>query len=198
MSKNVKLVQSYAKSLFRIVKRESKDIITQNFNVSTITSPDQKKFVPTVSVIGEELLLLRSLLVASPTMNKIFRDPTYPEIEKLSIIATLFPGLTDISQAFLQVVKERNQLYLLPEISDEYHALIAKLKNSIKVRVIVATPLSESFGSLLLASLKNLTKGNEIILSLTYRPMLLGGIIVEYNSLSIDASILKELSFFIS
>ena len=39
---------------------------------------------------------------------------------------------------------------------------------------------------------------NEIILNVSYNPKLLGGLILEYNSLSIDASILNEFSLFFS
>ena len=38
----------------------------------------------------------------------------------------------------------------------------------------------------------------EVILDISYNPKLLGGLIVEYNSTSIDASILKEFSLFFS
>jgi F0F1-type ATP synthase delta subunit len=46
--------------------------------------------------------------------------------------------------------------------------------------------------------LKNVTAASEIILSTSYNPKLLGGLILEYNSTSIDASVLKEFSLFFS
>ena len=39
-------------------------------------------------------------------------------------------------------------------------------------------------------------KSNEIILNVSYNPKLLGGLIIEYKSIAIDASILKEFSLF--
>jgi F0F1-type ATP synthase delta subunit len=48
----------------------------------------------------------------------------------------------------------------------------------------------------LLETLKDLTSSKEIILSLSYNPKLLGGLVLEYNSSAIDASILKEFSLF--
>jgi len=58
--------------------------------------------------------------------------------------------------------------------------------------------LQESYGPLLLKTLKALTNSKEVILNLSYNPKLLGGLIVEYNSTSVDASILKEFSLFFS
>jgi F0F1-type ATP synthase delta subunit len=56
--------------------------------------------------------------------------------------------------------------------------------------------LQESYGETLLNSLKSLTNSNEIILNVGYNPKLLGGLVVEYKSTAIDASILKEFSLF--
>ena len=56
--------------------------------------------------------------------------------------------------------------------------------------------MKEDYGKSLLAALKKLTKADNIVLNLSYNPKLLGGLILEYKSSSIDASILKEFSLF--
>jgi len=99
-------------------------------------------------------------------------------------------------KSFLKVLKERNHLSLLPEISDEYNKIILKFKNSTKVKLITASALDENMGSLLLNSLKKVTNSTEIILNTAYNPKLLGGVIIEYNSVALDASVLKEFSLF--
>jgi F0F1-type ATP synthase delta subunit len=71
-----------------------------------------------------------------------------------------------------------------------------KFKNATKVKIITASPLEESFGPLLLKTLKKVTNSEEIMLNIAYNPKLLGGVIIEYNSVAIDASILKEFSLF--
>jgi F0F1-type ATP synthase delta subunit len=62
--------------------------------------------------------------------------------------------------------------------------------------VITAGSLQENYADTLLSSLKSLTGSNEIILDVAYNPKLLGGLIVEYKSTAVDASILKEFSLF--
>ena len=71
-----------------------------------------------------------------------------------------------------------------------------KFQKCSKVKIITASSLQESSGSILLNSLKTLTGANEVILTMSYNPKLLGGLIVEYGSSSVDASILKEFSLF--
>jgi len=73
---------------------------------------------------------------------------------------------------------------------------LLKFKKVTNVKLIVASLLKENSGSLLLSTLKELTGSNEIILNLSYNPKLLGGLVLEYNSSAIDASILKEFSLF--
>jgi len=171
---------------------ESSDNST--FDVTKIASGD--KFVPDVFIIGEELVLIRSTLVSSKKLNEFFNNPTYEEGQKLDVLLNIFPGLTTTMKSFLKVLCERTHLSLLPEISDEYTKLLLRFKNAVHVKVTTAGSLQENYAENLLSSLKALTGSNEIILTVAYNPKLLGGLIVEYKSTAIDASILKEFSLF--
>jgi F-type H+-transporting ATPase subunit delta len=193
MSFTKKVVTTYSKSLFQNVKNfESSE--NNTFDVTKIASGD--KFVPDVYIIGEELLLIRSTLISSKKLKEFFDNPTYAEVQKLDVLLNIFPGLTLTMKSFLKVLVERSHLSLLPEISNEYSRLLSQFKNSVKVKLITASSLQESYGETLLNSLKLLTNSNEIILNVAYNPKLLGGLVVEYKSTGIDASILKEFSLF--
>ena len=192
---SAKLVATYSKSLFQNVNK-SNSAASSAFEVSKITSTDQKTFVPSVYIIGEELSLIRSTLVSSKKLKDFFKNPTYAEQQKLDVILKIFPGLTVTMKSFLKVLTERGHLSLVPEISDEFTKTLLRFKNSTKVNLVIASTLKENYGSLLLQTLRKLTSSKDIVLNVTYNPKLLGGIIIEYNSTSIDASILKEFSLF--
>ena len=192
---SAKLVATYSKSLFQNVNK-SNSAASSAFEVSKITSTDQKTFVPSVYIIGEELSLIRSTLVSSKKLKDFFKNPTYAEQQKLDVILKIFPGLTVTMKSFLKVLTERGHLSLVPEISDEFTKTLLRFKNSTKVKLVIASTLKENYGSLLLQTLRKLTSSKDIVLNVTYNPKLLGGIIIEYNSTSIDASILKEFSLF--
>jgi F-type H+-transporting ATPase subunit delta len=197
VSSSKKLVTTYAKSLFQNVNSlHAEKSIKESFEVSQITVLDQNTFIPSVYIVGEELLLLRSTLISSKKLKEVFTNPTYAEKQKLDIILSIFPGLTITTKAFLKVLTERSHLSLIPEICDEYNHLLLKFQHSTKVKLITASILQEEYGSLLLKTLKTITGAKEVILNIAYNPKLLGGIIVEYNSTSIDASVLKEFSLF--
>jgi len=195
MSLSKKVVTAYAKSLFQNVNNSGKK--GSVFDVTNVTAIDSSKvFVPDVHIIGEELLLLRSTLITSKKLNDFFKNPTFAEGQKLEVLLNIFPGLTVTTKSFLKVLTERSHLSLIPEVSDEYNDLLAKFKNLTTVKLITASALQESYGATLLNSLKKLTDSKEIILNVSYNPKLLGGLILEYKSASIDASILKEFSLF--
>jgi F-type H+-transporting ATPase subunit delta len=198
MSLKDRLVTTYAKSLFQNIVNSDSIKKEKLFEPSEMTSSEQATFTPDVFIIGEELILVRSILISSKEIDSFFKNPTYPEQQKLEIIFNIFPGLTIITKAFLRVLTERNHLSLIPEISETYNKILLKFKNITSVKLITASPLDENLGSLLLKALRKITKSEEIVLTLTYNPKLLGGLILEYNSVAIDASILKEFSLFFS
>ena len=193
---STKLITTYSKSLFENINNQSWDSSKDSFDVATVTSLGQKSAFSTVYIIGEELLLIRSTLVSSKKLEDFFKNPTYAEKQKLEVILNIFPGLTITMKSFLKILAERSHLSLIPSISDEYTRILLKFKNSTKVRLVIASILQEGYGMLLLNTLKKLTSSTEVILNVSYNPKLLGGLILEYNSTLIDASVLNEFSLF--
>ena len=198
MSLSKKVVTTYAKSLFQNVKSASSNATAFDLtNVSIPMSADQaKSFVPDINVIGEELILLSSTVSSSTKLKTFFNNQTYAESQKLEVLLTIFPGLTLTTKSFLKVLTERSHLNLLPEIQQEYVKLLNGFNGTCAVKLVTASTLKETYGATLLTALKKLTAANNIILNVSYNPKLLGGLILEYKSSSIDASILKEFSLF--
>jgi F-type H+-transporting ATPase subunit delta len=199
MSINTKVINTYAKSLFQsTVSKTAQQKNTNSFKISKITSVNKENSAKDAFISGEELSLIGSLISSSNSMKGFFKNPTYIEQDKLEIILDLFPGITLSTKSFLKVLAEKNHLSLIPLISEEYNKILLKIQNIIKVKIITASALDESLSSKILTTLKKLTSAQEIILSVAYNPKLLGGLVIEYKSVAIDASILKEFSFFFS
>ena len=146
---STKLVTTYSKSLFQNVKDSTSPTIISNTDPTTA-------MIPTVYIIGEELLLIRSALVCSKNLKDFFKNPTYAEQKKFEIICKIFPGLTVKMKSFLKVLTERGHLSLIPAISDEFSKILLKFKNATKVKLVTATSLQEGSGTLLLETLRKL------------------------------------------
>lgn len=194
MSLSKKIITTYSKAFFQASNKDA--MKEEDYNLNQITSFDINLTIPDIYIIGEELLLIKSVILSSKFIKNYFNNPTYPEKEKLSVLLTVFPGLTASTAAFLRILTERSHLFLIPKITDEYTKMVLKFKNSITVKVFVATELKETYGSLLLNTLRTLTNCQEVLIRVFHDPKLLGGLVVEYNSTSIDESILKEFSMF--
>ena len=198
MSFTKKVVTTYAKSLFQNVQSLETADAKEQFDIAKITFGDETGFKPNVYIIGEELFILRATIQSSKKLKEFFNNPTYLEQQKLEILFSIFPGLTIITRSFLKVLTERSHLALIPEISTAYTQLLLKAKKSTKVKLILANMLQESYGSLLLSTLRKITDSKEIVLNASYSSKLLGGLIIEYKSTSIDATLLKEFGLFFS
>lgn len=198
MSLKKKVVTTYAKALFQNVQMLEASNIKERFDIAKLTFSDENSFQPNVYIIGEELLILSATIRSSKTLKEFFSNPTYLEQQKLDILLSIFPGLTVVTYSFLRVLTERSHLSLIPAVSTEYTKLLLKARKATKVKLILANMLQESYGSLLLATLRKITDSKEIILSASYSSKLLGGLIIEYKSTSIDATLLKEFGLFFS
>jgi ATP synthase F1 delta subunit len=186
-----KIVTTYAKTVFRTLD----DPFVQEWYEKHLLE-NKIKYPPTIYIIREELLLIRAVINTSKTIKEVFTNPTYLEEQKLDVILKIFPGLTITMKALLRLLTEKRHLSLLPEISDEYNKIILKFVKCTKVKIITASSLQKHYSNSLLHSLKHLTGAKNTILTMSYNPKLLGGIIVEYGSSSVDASILKEFGLF--
>jgi len=190
-----KAVTAYCKSLLQNTQTSSYD---STFDLNSISVKQTNSLLADLNVIGEELLVIKSFILSSKGTKEFFKNPTYPESQKLNLLLSIFPGLTSSTKSFLKLLTEKSHLSLLPSIYEEYTEMLLKIKGSTKVNLLITAALKKSTGKTLLDTLRVLTKYKNILLNVFYKPKLLGGIIIEYNSLSIDASILKEFGLFFS
>lgn len=190
-----KAVTAYCKSLLQNTQTSSYD---STFDLNSISVKQTNSLLADLNVIGEELLVIKSFILSSKGTKEFFKNPTYPESQKLNLLLGIFPGLTSSTKSFLKLLTEKSHLSLLPSIYEEYTEMLLKIKGSTKVNLLITAALKKSTGKTLLNTLRVLTKYKNILLNVFYKPKLLGGIIIEYNSLSIDASILKEFGLFFS
>jgi len=193
-----KVITLYSKSIFQNTNENSEKEEKYDFFLITSSESKEENILITRKILLEEFSLLKAFITSSKKILSLYKDPRYSEKKKLETILLVFPGLSLSMKSFLRILVERNHLFLIPEIADEFQILVLKNEKILKVNLFIASPLRKKFGSKLLKSLRTLTQAKEIILKVIYEPKILGGAIVEYNFLSIDASIVKEFSLFFS
>ena len=183
MTEQNRSAKAYARALFK------NGLALQNSEINTTES--------SLISLGEELVLIRALILNSLKLKALLTNPTFPDEKKVALLLNFFPKMSKIMCSFLRVLSERSQLKNIFIISEEYYKILSKFNATTTVTLILASPLEESLGPYLLTALKKLTTSKEVILKPIFSPKLLGGLIIEYNSKAIDASIANEIYKFI-
>ena len=98
MSFSTKVVTTYAKSLFQNINNpQLSKRNDESFKLSKITSPDKKESTPDIFILGEELLLIRAIIISSKELNNFFKNPTYSEDQKLDVILNICSNFEPLS-----------------------------------------------------------------------------------------------------
>lgn len=213
MSVSKKQVLNYSKSLFQNanalpfepIALEPEIVLEENevgTNGEQLPTPNLGSSVAPMYFIGEELRLRSALIQNAPTLKSALQTISPYNLnksQKLKLVVDLFPSaLPTLLLNFFTLLAEKNELSLIPDISLEYNRLLYAFERITPITLIGATPFQSRQGLSVLNTLKDLTSSNEIIVTAGYQKRLLGGLVIEYQSCAIDASIFKEFSSFLS
>ena len=184
----------------KISKSYAKSFLQMNF--TSLSSLKKDAYAETikrkVKESLKELCLLATAISTSSNIYSFFKNPLNSESDKYNVLINLFPQLKAETLSLLKLLTETNDLKLIPEIFQEYEKLAEKFSESASVKLTLASKLQKNLGPILLKNLKNLTKTSNILLEVDYKKTILGGIILEYGSVSLDASILREFRAFLA
>jgi len=111
MSLTKKVVASYSKSLFQNVNNSKAS--KENFEVSKITSSDQKSFLPNVYIIGEELVLLSSTLLTSKKSKRIFRKSNLRGTTKTKCFIKYFSWFNSNNKIVFKSINRKNSFIFI-------------------------------------------------------------------------------------
>jgi len=144
-TKSTKIVNLYAKSFYQnicsnlnqersrpvpLVKGEYRDIC--------LPPKQEEKILSTLSLVSHELHILRSVFLYSKKFLDFYSSPIN-STDKLKMLLTIFPNLSETMISFLQILAKNNHLALLPEICDEYHRILDRFKQKTQIKVILAS-----------------------------------------------------------
>lgn len=175
-----KTVKNYAKSFFD-------KLLNDNKSEKSALEIEKK-----INLSLEDLALFSSTILSSKKLYSFFHNPFCEEQKKYEVLVTLFPKITENSHSLLSLLVEKREIHLLPLIFNEYRKISEKFNKVKKVKIITASYFEQNMGSDLLKQLKKISRAKEIILEVEYKEELLSGVILEFDSTSIDASLVEE------
>lgn len=144
---------------------------------------------------SEVLQGLNDLFVSNPEVIDALTNPLYPMDTKEKVMAAVVDsmGVDKIMANFLGLLVQKKRAEILPEIAEEYQAMVNEEKNIIHGSVISAIELDNDLQFKVQATLEKLT-GKKVELSASVDPSIIGGIIAKVGDLVLDGSIKAQLA----
>lgn len=170
--KQIILARRYAKALFAVGKEEGK---LEEYN---------NALQGLAEIYGSNAEVVDALI-----------NPLYPldvrEKVMEGIVASM--GVEKIMANFLNLLVEKKRAGILPEIAEEFQAMVDEEKNVSHGTVVSAVELNEELQAKVQATLEKLT-GKKVELTTSVDPSIIGGIIAKVGDLELDGSIKTQLA----
>lgn len=170
--KQIILARRYAKALFAVGKEEGK---FEEYN--------------------DALQGLAETYGSNAEVVDALTNPLYPldvrEKVMEGIVASM--GVEKIMANFLNLLVEKKRAGILPEIAEEFQAMVDEEKNVSHGTVVSAVELNEELQAKVQATLEKLT-GKKVELTTSVDPSIIGGIIAKVGDLELDGSIKTQLA----
>jgi F-type H+-transporting ATPase subunit delta len=166
------LARRYAKALFAVGKEEGK---FEEYN--------------------ETLQGVAGLYVSHPGVVDALTNPLYPLDVRQKVMVGMVEsmGVEKIMGNFLNLLVEKKRAMILPEVAEEFQAMVDNEKNVSHGSVVSAIELSEELQDKVRAALEKLT-GKKVELTTSVDPSIIGGIIAKVGDLELDGSIRTQLA----
>jgi F-type H+-transporting ATPase subunit delta len=148
----------------------------------------------------QELQFITFVIKHIPAFNDFINTPTISAGKKRDFLLDLTQQFSPITMGFLVLLSERNHLYLLPTIIEQYNELLNTFLGVKDITVVCSCVPTKSQYKLLKQKLEEhfidtkKKKSSSLMLKLIYDSSLLGGVIVYDKSTKIDLSLKGKLN----
>jgi F-type H+-transporting ATPase subunit delta len=149
----------------------------------------------TVAAVESDLTALGTALTESADLAALIRNPQVGRDaggKAIDAVATVLK-LSPLTKQFLGVLAGNGRLAVLPDAIRAFVMIAAAARGEVKAEVTSAHPLSPAQLKALAAKLKA-REGQDVTLSATVDPAILGGLVVKIGSTQIDSSIRTRLN----
>jgi F-type H+-transporting ATPase subunit delta len=144
--------------------------------------------------ISSEIDLLARVLAGEHELRSWFDDPTVSHEQKAEALGSLASSarLSDLARRFVAVVVGHRRVAALPAIATALHAIKDEAMAIVPATTTVAAKMNEADKASLKAALETMT-GQEVRLSVTVDPAVLGGAVTTIGSRVYDGTLRTHL-----
>jgi F-type H+-transporting ATPase subunit delta len=132
----------------------------------------------------------------SEDLRRLVRSPVFSAEDQLKALESLLTaaGIGGIAANFLKLVASKRRLFFVSQMIADYGKLNDAFRGVTRAKVTSAVPLSDEHVAALKDSLRAISGGKEVDISVKLDPSLIGGLIVQLGSRMVDGSLKTKLN----
>jgi F-type H+-transporting ATPase subunit delta len=142
--------------------------------------------------VSEQLEDLVRAIGDVPELAALLDNPETEARVKADVLEQVLGGADELVRNFVRLVAEKGRAGEIPEIAEEFEALVAAEERILDVELTTATQLSDEDYDRILARIEQ-ASGNKVQASRSVDPDLIGGIVLQAGSMRLDASVRGRL-----
>ena len=135
-----------------------------------------------------------NLISQSQDFNSLIKDPTNKQEDQLNVINIIFEkfNLNNLFNKFLNFLVIKRRFFYVEKILKDFLMICSKNRGEISAKLTVAKELNENQINKIKNDLSQ-NFGSDVKLNYNYNPDLIGGLIMQIESVMIDTSIKNKL-----
>ena len=144
--------------------------------------------------VEKNVISLLRLISQSEDFNSLIKDPTNKQENQLNVINIIFEkfNLNNLLKKFLNFLVIKRRFFYVEKILRDFLTICSKNRGEISAKLIVAKELNENQINKIKNDLSQ-DFGSDVKLNYNYDPGLIGGLIIQIESVMIDTSIKNKL-----
>ena len=144
--------------------------------------------------IEKNVISLLRLISQSEDFNSLIKDPTNKQENQLNVINIIFEkfNLNNLLNKFLNFLVIKRRFFYVEKILKDFLMICSKNRGEISAKLTVAKELNENQINKIKNDLSQ-NFGSDVKLNYNYDPGLIGGLIIQIESIMIDTSIKNKL-----
>ena len=144
--------------------------------------------------VEEHAISIINLISQSEDFNSLIKDPTNKQDDQINSINIIFErfNLNSLLKKFLNFLVVKRRFFYVEKILKDFVMICSKKRGEISAKLTVAKELNENEINKIKDELSQ-NFGSNVKLNYNYDPNLIGGLIMQVESVMIDTSIKNKL-----
>ncbi len=144
--------------------------------------------------LEKDVISIIKLISQSEDFNSLIKDPTNKQEDQLNVIGIIFEkfNLNNLLKKFINFLVIKRRFFYVEKILKDFVNICSKNRGEISAKLTVGKELNENQISKIRNDLSQ-NFGSEVKLNYNYDPTLIGGLIMQVESVMIDTSIKNKL-----